>query len=38
MTKEQKIYYKVGQVVCKGLGLITFSMMWAGIIIAFLEK
>ena len=24
MTKEQRFYYKVGQAVCKGLGLILF--------------
>ena len=38
MTKEQKIYCKVGQAVCKGLGMLTFSMMWAVIFIAFLMK
>ena len=38
MTKEQKIYYKIGQAVCKTIGMIAFSMIWAGIIIAFLEK
>lgn len=38
MTKEQKFYYRVGQAVCKGIGLIAFSMMCAGIFIAFMER
>lgn len=37
MSKEQKFYYKVGQVVTKGIGLILFSATWAGIFILFLE-
>lgn len=38
MTKQQKFYCKIGQVVCEGLGLIAFSMMWVGIFIAFMER
>ena len=35
MTKEQKFYYKVGQAVCKGLGLILFFGFWIGIAIGY---
>lgn len=38
MTKEQKIYCKVGQAVCKCLGMLAFSGMWLLIIIAFFER
>ncbi len=38
MTKKQKFYCKIGQVVCKGIGLILFSTTWAGIFIAFMER
>lgn len=38
MTKEQKFYYKIGQVVCKGIGLILFSTTWVGLFIAFMER
>ena len=38
MTKEQRFYYKVGQAVCKTIGIIAFSSMWALIFIAFLMK
>ncbi len=38
MTKEQKFYYKVGQSVTKGIGLILFSATWVGIFIAFMER
>lgn len=38
MTREQKIYCKVGQAVCKGLGLILFFGFWIGIGIGFLMK
>ena len=35
MTKEQRFYYKVGQAVCKGLGLILFFGFWIGIAIGY---
>lgn len=38
MTKEQKIYCKIGQVVCKGTVLILFYSFWIGIGIGFLMK
>ena len=38
MTKEQKMYCKVGQAVCKGTVLILFYSFWIGIGIGFLMK
>ena len=38
MTKEQKIYCKIGQAVCKGTALILFYGFWIGIGIGFLMK
>ena len=38
MTKEQKMYCKVGQAVCKGTALILFYSFWIGIGIGFLMK
>ena len=35
MTKEQRFYCKVGQAVCKGLGLILFFGFWIGIAIGY---
>ena len=35
MTKEQKIYCKIGQAVVKGLGFIAFSSIWTLLIIGF---
>ena len=38
MTKEQKIYCKIGQAVCKGTALILFYGFWIGIGIGFFMK
>ncbi len=38
MTKKQRFYYKVGQAVTKGIGLILFFGAWLGIFIAFMER
>ena len=38
MTKEQKIYCKIGQIVAKGTVLVGFSSIWAVMFLMWLVK